>query len=142
MPEEQAEPEDTAMPARSKPITAVSAFRPGTVKSVVFGNRGTVVGEYDHVRGLPQAVLQPVSAGLRARTASLSSAAIAASHGGAKAGNAGDILGSRPSAQFLAAAAQQRLQAPQALGQHDRADALGAADLVRRKRHADRLQSH
>src|SRR5947209_16331428 len=32
LPEEQAEPDDTATPSRSKPITAVSAFRPGAVK--------------------------------------------------------------------------------------------------------------
>ena len=41
LPEEQAEPDDTAIPARSKPITAVSALIPGTVKRVVFGNLGT-----------------------------------------------------------------------------------------------------
>src|SRR5580700_7398668 len=40
LPEEQAEPEDTATPSRSKPITAVSAFSPGTANSVVLGNRG------------------------------------------------------------------------------------------------------
>ena len=41
LPEEQADPEETAMSARSNPITAVSAFRPGTVNRVVFGNRPT-----------------------------------------------------------------------------------------------------
>ncbi len=41
LPEEHAAPEDTAMPARSKPITAVSARNPGTVNSVVLGIRGT-----------------------------------------------------------------------------------------------------
>src|SRR5258705_130967 len=40
LPEEQAEPDDTAMPPRAKPITAVSALSPGTVNSVVFGRRG------------------------------------------------------------------------------------------------------
>src|SRR6201984_975921 len=39
-PDEQAEPDDTATPARSKPITAVSARNPGTVNSVGFGTRG------------------------------------------------------------------------------------------------------
>src|SRR3984957_19263782 len=37
LPDEQAEPEETATPPRSKPITAVSALRPGTVNNVVFG---------------------------------------------------------------------------------------------------------
>src|ERR1700677_4168409 len=38
-PEEQAAPEDTANPSRSKAMTAVSAFMPSTVKRVVFGSR-------------------------------------------------------------------------------------------------------
>jgi len=40
-PEEQADPDDTPIPARSNPITAVSAFKPGTVKRTVLGNRDT-----------------------------------------------------------------------------------------------------
>lgn len=40
LPDEHAEPDDTAIPARSKPITAVSARNPGTANSVVLGNRG------------------------------------------------------------------------------------------------------
>ena len=40
-PDEQADPDDTAIPSRSKPITAVSAFRPGADMRVVFGRRGT-----------------------------------------------------------------------------------------------------
>src|SRR5664279_3500131 len=40
LPDEQAEPEDTATPLRSKEIIAVSAFMPGTAKSVVLGKRG------------------------------------------------------------------------------------------------------
>jgi hypothetical protein len=61
LPEEQAEPEETAIPARSNPITAVSALRPGTVNSVVFGNRGRAFGEHDHARGMPQALFEPIS---------------------------------------------------------------------------------
>ena len=45
-----------------------------------------------------------------------------------------DILGSGPASQFLAAAAQQRLEPLHAVRQNHGADALGAADLVRRKR--------
>src|SRR5712671_5601179 len=40
-PDEQAAPEDTATPSRSKAITAVSAFMPGKARSVVFGRRST-----------------------------------------------------------------------------------------------------
>src|SRR5450830_63182 len=39
LPDEQAEPEDTAMPLRSKAIIAVSAFMPGSANSVVLGSR-------------------------------------------------------------------------------------------------------
>src|SRR5262245_56850093 len=41
LPEEQAAPDDTATPSRSKAMTAVSALRPGAVKRVVFGSRST-----------------------------------------------------------------------------------------------------
>jgi hypothetical protein len=44
LPEEQAAPEETAMPSRSKAMTAVSAFMPATANNVVFGRQ--------HVRGL------------------------------------------------------------------------------------------
>ena len=39
LPDEQAEPEDTAIPLRSKAIMAVSAFSPGTANKVVLGSR-------------------------------------------------------------------------------------------------------
>src|ERR1700723_3536510 len=39
LPDEQAAPEDTAIPSRSKEITAVSAFMPSAAKRVVFGSR-------------------------------------------------------------------------------------------------------
>ena len=39
LPDEQAAPDDTATPSRSKAITAVSAFMPDTANSVVLGSR-------------------------------------------------------------------------------------------------------
>src|SRR6202044_2524347 len=39
LPDEQAAPDDTAMPSRSKEITAVSAFMPSAAKRVVLGSR-------------------------------------------------------------------------------------------------------
>jgi hypothetical protein len=39
LPEEQAAPEETAMPSRSKAMNAVSAFMPSTANNVVFGRR-------------------------------------------------------------------------------------------------------
>ena len=41
LPDEQAEPDETAMPSRSKVISRVSANRPGTAKQVVLGSRST-----------------------------------------------------------------------------------------------------
>src|SRR5215211_1948904 len=41
LPDEQADPDDTATPARSRAISAVSALTPGTAKKVVLGNRST-----------------------------------------------------------------------------------------------------
>src|SRR5260370_21826544 len=41
LPEEQAAPADTATPARSKAMTAVSALMPGTAHNVVLGNRSS-----------------------------------------------------------------------------------------------------
>ena len=64
---------------------------------------------------------------------------MAAFAGGAKRRDPRDILGPCPASQLLSAAAQQRLQPLQPLGQDNGADALGAADLVRRKRHQIRL---
>ena len=42
MPDEHAEPDETAIPLRSKAIMAVSAFTPGTANKVVLGRRGTL----------------------------------------------------------------------------------------------------
>jgi len=55
LPEEQADPEETAIPARSKPITAVSALRPGAANNVVLGNRWTPSENTLHAafRGIP-----------------------------------------------------------------------------------------
>ena len=39
LPDEQAEPDETAMPWRSSAMTAVSASKPSSAKQLVFGNR-------------------------------------------------------------------------------------------------------
>ena len=133
LPDEQAEPEDTAIPPRSKPITAVSAFSPGTVNRVVLGRRGassenTIIPGVCFrpvLKAVPQA-LQPGRIALQGGHGS--------PHGRAERRDPRDILGAGPAAQLLTAATQQRLQPLHVLGQNQRADALGAADLVRRKR--------
>lgn len=42
LPDEQAAPDETAIPSRSKAITAVSAFMPGSANKVVFGSRAAL----------------------------------------------------------------------------------------------------
>ena len=110
MPDEQAAPDDTAIPSRSKAMTAVSAFMPATANSVVFGSRSrrrapkiTACGEIarrpaskqvaqrQHVRGL----------GRRLRDGRRG--------GGPECGNAGDVLGAGAHAALLAAAANERI---------------------------------
>ena len=139
LPEEQAEPEETATPARSKPITAVSAFSPGTVNSVVFGRRGTVSEKMIAPGCLAQPAFQPVSQAFEA-SGLLHQAAHGSRYRRSEPGNSRYVLGSRPASPLLTTAAQQRLKPRQALGQHQRTDALGATDLVRRKRHQISIQ--
>ena len=133
LPDEQAEPEDTAIPPRSKPITAVSALSPGTVNRVVLGNRGDLLGKHDHVRRLLQAGLKAVPQAPQPGCIAFQGGH-GSPHGSAKGRDPRDILGAGPAAQLLTAATQQRLQPLHVLGQNQRTDALGAADLVRRKR--------
>ncbi len=118
------------MPARSKRMTWVSADAPGTTMQLVLGSRAVAaptIRRRRHHRqdlalqlvtqpGQPGSVLQCFAGGLG---------------GGAKAGDAGDVLGSRPPPPFLPAAAQQRRQ-PQGRRGDDRTDTLGSAELVRR----------
>ena len=139
LPDEQAEPEDTAIPPRSKPITAVSAFIPGTVNSVVFGSRGTSLRKHNHSRRLPQTLLKAVSQALQPGCV-VFQGGHGSPNGSAKGRNSRDILGAGPAAQLLTTATQQRLQPLNALGQNQRTNALLAADLVRGKR--DQISLH
>ena len=133
LPDEQAEPEDTAIPPRSKPITAVSALSPGTVNRVVLGRRGAPPENTI----IPGVCRKPLLKALR-RPSQPGRVALQGGHGGpdrrAEGRDPRDILGAGPAAELLPAATQQRLQPLHLLGHNQRTDALGAADLVRRKR--------
>src|ERR1035437_1122122 len=65
LPDEQAEPEETAIPLRSKAIIAVSAFMPGTVNSVVLGSRGALPAK---ITACGVAALRPASNESRSAT--------------------------------------------------------------------------
>src|SRR6185437_16521352 len=58
LPDEQAAPEDTAIPFRSKAMTAVSAFSPGTENRVVLGSRSALAPK---ITGCGVAARNPVS---------------------------------------------------------------------------------
>ena len=118
LPDEQAAPDDTATPSRSKAITAVSAFRPGTANSVVLGSRGAVGAEDDDRRrdGLEPG-FEPVAqavwrhAGAAGRCSSSRPAGRGdASARRAEAGDRRDILGAGARAALLAAALDQRVE--------------------------------
>ena len=133
LPDEQADPEDTAIPPRSKPITAVSALSPGTVNRVVLGRRGTSSENTIMSRSLLQAGLKTVSQAPQPGCIAFQGGH-GGPHGSAECRDPCDVLGAGPAAQLLTTATQQRLQPLHVLGQNQRTDALGAADLVRRKR--------
>jgi hypothetical protein len=62
LPEEQAEPDDTATPARSSLISSVSALRPGVAKAEVLGSRGALACRRSRLRREREhARLQPVA---------------------------------------------------------------------------------
>ena len=124
MPDEQAEPDDTATPSRSKAMTAVSAFRPGTANRVVLGSRSALRAEdHDLGRRRPEARFEPVAQRRHARASAASSRARRRGRR-AEAGNAGHILGSRPQPALLPAAPDQRLGDMDVAAPDQRADAL------------------
>ena len=135
LPDEQAAPDDTATPSRSKAMMAVSAFTPASANSVVFGSRSapapkiTACGEMAH---------SPASSACRSASiwaASSASCRARRRRRGAECRDAGDILGAGARAALLAAAADERIGKVNVLAPaHQRADAFGAADLVRRER--------
>ena len=128
LPDEQADPEDTAIPLRSKAIIAVSALTPGTANKVVLGRRGALAPKITAcgVASL-EAGLKPVAQG---RHAGSVRQACGRGRRGAEAGNAGDVLGSRAQIALLAAAFDQRLGDMDVAAADQRAHALRAAELM------------
>ena len=118
LPDEQAEPEETAMPSRSKAISRVSANMPGWAKQVVLGSRSASLPK---ITASVKRFLKMVPQGFDIQMSFLR-------HGG-KAGNAGEILGAGAAAQFLAAAMNERIKR-QAVAHDKRAGAHWAAELV------------
>ena len=108
MPDEQAEPDDTATPSRSKAISAVSAVSPGTAKSVVLGSRGAAAPK---ITASGRRRLRPASSSSRKRAMRRGVGRIGRSAGRAAAPNpamAATFSVPARSAALLAAAADQR----------------------------------
>ena len=91
-------------------------------------------------RSLAQAILKPAALAFEANGVGLQGHAGGA-RGRAKARNPRHVLGPRPASQFLTATAQQWLEPEHPLGHNERADALGAANLVRGQRQQIGIQA-
>ena len=141
MPDEQAAPDDTATPSRSKAMTAVSAFMPGAVNSVVFGSRSAPAPK---IVALGEIVVQPgfEQVSQRQHVSGLGCALTASGgSGSAECGDAGDILGAGAQPPLLAAAANERIgQMNVVAASNERADALRPADFMGRQRQQIRAE--
>ena len=108
MPDEQALPALTATPARSSPMTSVSALVPGTAMQLVLGKRSTLPRQH-HSLGHERESLRLKRIAKRGKLG----ARLAIRRGklgrNAEADDAGDILGPRAPPPLLAAALDQGL---------------------------------
>ena len=133
VPEEQAEPEETAIPSRSSAIRAVCALIPGTANCSVLATRPAAFSPKMMVSG--QIALRPLSSRWRRRRQP-PRLALEVAHGfrhrGAEAGNADEILGAAAPVALLAAAETGAADVQLVAAEDQRADAHGTADLVRR----------
>ena len=133
LPDEQALPALTATPARSSPITKVSALVPGNRDAARVRQALDFPRQHHSLGHKPQSLRLKLIAKrgklggpLRFRRGEL--------RRNAEADDAGDILSPRPPPPLLAAALDQGLDRG-TLTEQESADSLWTADLVRRKRH-------
>ena len=135
VPDEQAEPDETATPSRSSAIRAVCALMPGTANCSVLAHPRRAFSPKMMVSGqiALQAAFQPLAQ--RRKPLPL---ALEVAHGlrdrGAEPGDADDILGAAAPVALLAAAEAGAADVQPVAAEHQRADAHGTADLVRRHR--------
>ena len=132
-PDEQAAPEDTETPSRSKAMMAVSAFAPGRAKSVVLGSRSAPTPT---MTAAGVAVRSPASSPSRSspmRAASASRVRRAAEAAAPNPAIAATFSVPARAPRFLPAAAEQRIETDRRVALDQRAHALWGADLVPRK---------
>ena len=129
LPDEQAAPDDTATPSRSKAMTAVSAFMPLTENSVVLGSRAASAP-----KNTAPGATALIPASSLSRSADMTGASERKAQPGGIGGrpeacDPGHILGAGAHAALLAAAPDRSVQ-HQPVAHDQRADALRPADLV------------
>ena len=134
LPDEQAAPDDTATPSRSKAIMAVSAFTPRE-RTGSYSAADRPLPENDGLRrdrpqGLPpEGPAAPAWGGFGGKLPPRRRCRRP------EGGDPGHVLGAGARPAFLAAAADERIGEMDIVASpHQRADALRAADLVRRER--------
>ena len=133
VPDEHADPDDTAMPARSRPISSDSASTRSMLMLVVFGTRGDAA-PLRSVPGIVDEDARLEAIAQRAPAAALRSPASPRDlRGDAEADQRRHVLGARAAAALLPPAGDRRDQAHAALDPQ-RAGALGPVELVTRDR--------
>ncbi len=130
-PEEQADPDERAIPSRSKAISAVSALSPGMANAKVFGNRRVPAPK---TTASGATARRPDSAwplSLSRRSASSRMAAQGPCRRSSEAGGGRDVLRPGPEAPLLPAAPDQTLADLDPVRRQDHGpDPLGTAELV------------
>ena len=107
LPEEQAEPDETATPSRSNRISAVSARMPGIAKARVFGSRGAFAAEHhrvDWIGGKTGLDCENKGLGTGGKAVAIAPGKLGRD---AEADDPGDVLGAGPVAALLPAAADE-----------------------------------
>ena len=134
VPDEQADPDDTAMPSRSRPISSDSDSMRSKLMFVVFGTRGAAAPFRCRARHRREDAPSRADRAAPRRRAPSSRIFCRAQLGGrAEPDDAGHVLGAGAAIALLPAAGHERQQ-PHALAQPQRADAFRSVELVRRDR--------
>ncbi len=129
LPDEQAEPDETATPCRSSAISSVSAENPGTAKQLVFGEaRGRHLRRSTTSSRKARSRISSVSR--RRQTLASSSDAVASSAAAPNPAKPDHILSAGAHAALLPAAADQRPVEAPAVREDDSAGPLRTAELV------------
>ncbi len=132
MPDAQADPDETAIPARSSDISRVSAEKPGSAKALVLGSLGASRPNTLRIRRDPlQASLETVAQRRHEPRLDIGRRRLGR---GPESRDRRDVLGSSPEAALLSAAPQNRgAECDPVRQHHDGAGTREPAELVGRE---------